>query len=583
MFGRRLTLALLAVIALTLGACTAATDRQLAVGVGPGAHTGRRYAKSRLRSAEDSEEPTASASDDAGAGIPLEAAESADVGPYLTGEGGMTLYTFTNDTKDSGKSVCNDDCAAAWPPLLAEAASGLAVGDGVNGTITIITRDDGGKQVAYNGWPLYYFANDAAPGDTNGHEVGDVWFVAGAVDALPSPTARVGTATTAAPVDLGRGRDVRALRTAAHAAIASDSGIPRRIAPSATLLRAVDRASVTTTDRPILGRPAELATEPRRCASRVPRRQRCRADAGDLDRQPVPWHPPGPVRASTRSCSSGRRTSARSGPDDVGDVLAATFLAALVVTAIAWLAFQDRARGALFVTPALLGFLLYGHVANFGVPAAGRACRLDGGHGDRARRRAEAARPLDRPARRGAPRRRRRARRGRARHDHPDRGRGGDDAAGGRRRRPDAARRRPPPRSATSTGSSTTATAPTARSRRGYGVAERPDAVAARAGLRGPRRQPRELRRDRAVALDDDEHDAARRADEGRPGDEQQLPAALRALQGSLVARQFQALGYRYLHLGSWWNPTRTDSAADRNYNADGVSGLHRRRSSRRA
>ena len=45
-----------------------------------------------------------------------------------------------------------------------------------------------------------------------------------------------------------------------------------------------------------------------------------------------------------------------------------------------------------------------------------------------------------------------------------------------------------------------------------------------------------------------------------------------RALQDSLVARQFQALGYRYLHLGSWWNPTRTDSAADRNYNADGVS-----------
>ena len=40
-------------------------------------------------------------------------------------------------------------------------------------------------------------------------------------------------------------------------------------------------------------------------------------------------------------------------------------------------------------------------------------------------------------------------------------------------------------------------------------------------------------------------------------------------LQGSRVVRQFQALGYRYLHLGSWWNPTRTDYAADQNYNAD--------------
>jgi len=43
-------------------------------------------------------------------------------------------------------------------------------------------------------------------------------------------------------------------------------------------------------------------------------------------------------------------------------------------------------------------------------------------------------------------------------------------------------------------------------------------------------------------------------------------------LQASLVPRQFQALGYRYLHLGSWWNPTRFDSAANRNYNADGVN-----------
>ena len=44
------------------------------------------------------------------------------------------------------------------------------------------------------------------------------------------------------------------------------------------------------------------------------------------------------------------------------------------------------------------------------------------------------------------------------------------------------------------------------------------------------------------------------------------------AIQSSRVVRQFQALGYRYLHLGSWWNPTRIDAAADQNYNADIVS-----------
>jgi predicted lipoprotein with Yx(FWY)xxD motif len=164
---------MLASVALTIGACTAT---QTGGSPQPSTQAPTPIATPQSSpTAEASEEPPASA---AAGGIPLEAAENADVGPYLTGEGGMTLYTFTNDTKDSGASTCNDDCATAWPPLLAEAASGLSVGDGVNGTITIITRDDGGKQVAYNGWPLYYFANDAAPGDTNGHEVGEVWFVA---------------------------------------------------------------------------------------------------------------------------------------------------------------------------------------------------------------------------------------------------------------------------------------------------------------------------------------------------------------------------------------------------------------------
>ena len=42
----------------------------------------------------------------------------------------------------------------------------------------MISRDDGREQVTYNGLPLYYFANDKAPGDTKGQGVGGVWFVA---------------------------------------------------------------------------------------------------------------------------------------------------------------------------------------------------------------------------------------------------------------------------------------------------------------------------------------------------------------------------------------------------------------------
>jgi predicted lipoprotein with Yx(FWY)xxD motif len=39
---------------------------------------------------------------------------------------------------------------------------------------------DGSNQVTYAGKPLYHFAGDAKPGDTNGQGVGKVWFVVGA-------------------------------------------------------------------------------------------------------------------------------------------------------------------------------------------------------------------------------------------------------------------------------------------------------------------------------------------------------------------------------------------------------------------
>ncbi|HET9344738.1 MAG TPA: hypothetical protein VFO05_03470 [Candidatus Limnocylindrales bacterium] len=172
MLGRRYALALLAVIALTVGACTATQT-----GGSPQA-SAQAPTPAASPTAEDTEEPTASASDDAGAGdFPLTAAENDDVGPYLTGEGGMTLYYFTNDTQNAGNSVCNGDCAIAWPPYVIEGDDEPTPGDGVDGEITMITRDDGSMQVAYNGWPLYYYEPDNAPGDTTGHEVGGVWFV----------------------------------------------------------------------------------------------------------------------------------------------------------------------------------------------------------------------------------------------------------------------------------------------------------------------------------------------------------------------------------------------------------------------
>lgn len=80
----------------------------------------------------------------------------------LIGPNGMTLYTFARDTANSGKSVCNAQCATNWPALTAP-ASAMPMGG-----YSVVTRDDGAKQWAYNGWPLYYWSKDAKPGDKTG-------------------------------------------------------------------------------------------------------------------------------------------------------------------------------------------------------------------------------------------------------------------------------------------------------------------------------------------------------------------------------------------------------------------------------
>lgn len=96
-------------------------------------------------------------------------------GTALTGANGMTLYTFAQDSANA--SACSGGCAAKWPPLTV--ASGLpTAGTGVTGDLTTFARSDGSMQVAYDSQPLYYYADDTAPGDANGQGVGEVWFIA---------------------------------------------------------------------------------------------------------------------------------------------------------------------------------------------------------------------------------------------------------------------------------------------------------------------------------------------------------------------------------------------------------------------
>jgi predicted lipoprotein with Yx(FWY)xxD motif len=89
-----------------------------------------------------------------------------------TNSAGMTLYTFDKDVAGSGKSVCIGACAGLWPPLLA-AADAKPSGD-----YTIVTRDDGARQWAYKGKPLYLWTKDTKPGDRTGDGFNNAWRLA---------------------------------------------------------------------------------------------------------------------------------------------------------------------------------------------------------------------------------------------------------------------------------------------------------------------------------------------------------------------------------------------------------------------
>ena len=104
-------------------------------------------------------------------GAAMAAAPVKTAGGMLVNTAGMTLYTFDNDTAGSGKSACNGPCAGLWPPVMAEADAKP------EGDMTIIARDDGSKQWAYKGKPVYLYKSDMKAGDATGDNFKNVWHV----------------------------------------------------------------------------------------------------------------------------------------------------------------------------------------------------------------------------------------------------------------------------------------------------------------------------------------------------------------------------------------------------------------------
>lgn len=100
---------------------------------------------------------------------------SKELGKYLAGKDGMTLYSYPPD--NINESVCVDQCAKAWPPLTVESADKITADPAIPGKFATTTRKDGTLQVTYNGMPLYYWFKDTKAGETTGHRVSRVWWI----------------------------------------------------------------------------------------------------------------------------------------------------------------------------------------------------------------------------------------------------------------------------------------------------------------------------------------------------------------------------------------------------------------------
>ncbi|MGA8296749.1 MAG: hypothetical protein WB770_06880 [Acidimicrobiales bacterium] len=112
----------------------------------------------------------------AASSLVVKSAKRGKVGSILITSSGYTLYHFTLDT--SKKIACNVGCTEAWPPLmLPKGVTHALAGSGVKQALLGTRKRGNGLQVTYKGLPLYRYAADTAPGQTNGQGVGGTWFV----------------------------------------------------------------------------------------------------------------------------------------------------------------------------------------------------------------------------------------------------------------------------------------------------------------------------------------------------------------------------------------------------------------------
>ena len=97
------------------------------------------------------------------------------IGYVLANANGFTIYWFAKDPRGSSHPACAGKCLLAWFPVTGQPAA--AKGVRLDAKLGCISRPGGVMQATYNGYPLYTFGSDSAPGMTNGNGNAGVWHV----------------------------------------------------------------------------------------------------------------------------------------------------------------------------------------------------------------------------------------------------------------------------------------------------------------------------------------------------------------------------------------------------------------------
>jgi predicted lipoprotein with Yx(FWY)xxD motif len=167
--------------------------------------------------------------------------KSTKIGQVLTDAKGDTLYWYSKDTKD-GPSTCTGACLTAWPAVLGQAVA--APGVKFAGQLGDVTDAGGAIQATYNGYPLYTYKEDMAPGDTTGNGSGGVWHAITGSTLTAASSAGMAPATPTKAAGSGYG-----------------SGVP--VSSGASSHSSDSAAHTSTTIAPVAAaKPAPAATKP---------------------------------------------------------------------------------------------------------------------------------------------------------------------------------------------------------------------------------------------------------------------------------------------------------------------------------